>query len=115
MPPATKVCAVSFEDKLTNVAVRRLLTSHWVDITLVNVRTVGGVVYLRGYLKRMTASHQEFHESTLRELDSRLRRVPTVRDVKYQLDNWERKLTAQWVEIRNSPLTTGASDAPPPA
>ena len=37
---------MSIEDKLTNVAVRRILTSLWVDITLVNVRTTGGVVYV---------------------------------------------------------------------
>ena len=45
----------------------------------------------------MTASHRDFHEGALREVDLRVRRVPSVLDVKYQLDNWERKLTAQWV------------------
>ena len=87
---------MSVEDNLTNVAVRRILTSLWVDITLVNVRTADGVVYLSGHLQRMTASHRDFHETTLRELDLRVRRVPCVQDVKYQLDNWERKLTAHW-------------------
>jgi hypothetical protein len=91
-----KVRAVSVEDKLTNVAVRRILTSIWVDITKVHVRTTDGVIYLGGHLQRMTASHQELSETTLREMDSRLRKIATVRDVKYQLDNWDRKLTAHW-------------------
>jgi osmotically-inducible protein OsmY len=88
---------VSVEDKLTNVAVRRILTSCWVDITQVQVRTTGGVVCLTGTLKRMTASHQELSESVSREIDTRIRKLGGVRDAKYQLDNWERKLTAHWV------------------
>lgn len=90
---------MSVEDKLTNVAVRRILTSCWVDITQVTVRTTGGVVYLIGTIKRMTASHQDLSESVLREMDLRIRKLGGVRDVKYQLDNWERKLTALWVPI----------------
>jgi hypothetical protein len=87
---------VSVEDKLINVAVRRLLTSLWVDITQVQVRTTAGVIYLSGHLQRMTASHQDFSDTVLREMDIRLRKISGVRDVKYQLDNWERKLTALW-------------------
>ncbi|MCG3149723.1 MAG: hypothetical protein PCFJNLEI_03188 [Verrucomicrobiae bacterium] len=88
---------MSVEDKLTNVAVRRILTSCWVDITRVQVRTTGGVVYLVGTIQRMTASHQDLSDTVLREMDQRIRKLGGVRDVKYQLDNWERKLTALWV------------------
>jgi hypothetical protein len=45
----------------------------------------------------MTASHPEMGEGALREMDSRIRNIPGVGDVKYQLKNWERKLTAHWV------------------
>lgn len=88
---------MSVEDKLTNVAVRRILTSIWVDITRVGVRTTDGVVYLTGEIQRMTASHPELSEAALREMDLRIRQLNGVRDVKYQLKNWERKLTAHWV------------------
>ena len=87
---------MSVEDKQINVAVRRILTSLWVDITLVQVRTTAGVVYLSGMLKRMTASHQSLSDTVLREMDIRLRKISGVRDVKYQLLNWERKNTGYW-------------------
>jgi hypothetical protein len=106
---------VSVEDKLINVAVRRILASLWVDITLVQVRTTSGVVYVSGLLKRMTASHQEISDTVLREMDIRLRKISGVRDVKYQLLNWERKLTALW-EKRDpyvAPVNAPIPDASP--
>jgi hypothetical protein len=63
---------------------------------LVQVRTTAGVVYLSGMLKRMTASHQSLSDTVLREMDIRLRKISGVRDVKYQLVNWERKNTGYW-------------------
>ena len=101
---------MSVEDKQINVAVRRLLTSLWVDITLVQVRTTAGVVYLSGMLKRMTASHQSLSETVLREMDVRLRKITGVRDVKYQLVNWERKLTGYW-NPRDPYASTGTAPA----
>ena len=74
---------MSIEDKVIKVAVRRVRSVMWLDITCVNVRVTRGVVYLTGHLQRMTASHSDFSEPTLRELDAR--------DVKYRLSNWRRK------------------------
>jgi len=96
---------MSVEDKLTNVAVRRILTACWVDITQVQVRTTGGVVYVTGHIERMTASHRDLSESVLREMDTRIRQLGTVRDAKYQFDNWDRKLTAHWVPITPEPAS----------
>jgi hypothetical protein len=91
---------MSVEDKLTNVAVRRILSALWVDITRVGVRCTGGVVYLTGELIRMTASHPDLSEVTLRDMDLQIRRLSGVRDVRYQLKNWERKLAGQWAPRR---------------
>jgi hypothetical protein len=87
---------VSIEDRVITVAVRRVLTAMWVDITQVNVRATRSMVYLAGHLQRMTASHIDFTPEALRELDARLRRLPNVRDVKYRLDNWRRGLDGSW-------------------
>jgi len=97
---------------MINAGVRRVLTTQWVDITKVSVSSVSGIVYLTGHLVRMTASHSEFSEGGLRELDSRVRKVPGVRDVKYRFDNWERKLTALWVPIYPESAPATAPDAP---
>ena len=103
---------MSVEDKLTNVAVRRILTSLWVDITLVNVRTTGGVVYVSGYLKRMTASHTQFDQLGLREMDLRLRKIRGVRDLKYRLDNWRRNVDGGWSTTAPGESVTFVIDEP---
>lgn len=102
---------MSVEDRVIAVAVRRVLTALWVDITQVNVRTTRGVVYLGGHLQRMTASHAEFQEQTLRELDARLRQIRGVRDVKYRFDNWQRTLSGQWIAGMSIAVSPG--DGPP--
>jgi hypothetical protein len=87
---------VSVEDRVITVGVRRVLTAMWADITLVNVRTTRGTVYLTGQFQRMTASHAELTPQAMREMDLRLRRLPHVRDVKYRLSNWQRNLQGEW-------------------
>jgi hypothetical protein len=87
---------VSVEDRVITVAVRRVLTAMWLDITQVRVRVTRSVVYLTGHAQRMTASHIELTPEILREMDTRLRRLPNVRDVKYRLDNWRRYLDGSW-------------------
>lgn len=103
------------------VAARRVLTTMWVDITSVSIRVTRGVVYLTGYLERMTVSHNDFNDSTLRELDTRLRAIPQTRDVKYQLQNWQRNLRGEWLpgshRVVREPTTTGVfeiTDEPTP-
>ena len=97
---------MSVEDKLTNVAVRRILTSLWVDITLVNVRTTGGVVYVSGHLKRMTSSHNQFDQLGLREMDMRLRKIRGVRDLKYRFDNWRRNVDGGCIHFNDATQNT---------
>ncbi len=103
---------MSVEDRVIAVGVRRILTAMWVDITRVNVRATRGVVYLGGHIQRMTASHAEFQEQTLREMDARLRQIRGVRDVKYRFDNWQRTLTGQWVAGVAVAIAPG-DEAPP--
>ena len=89
-----------------------MLTTMWVDITSVSIRVTRGVVYLTGYLERMTVSHNDFNDSTLRELDTRLRAIPQTRDVKYQLQNWQRNLRGEWLpgsgHVIGQPVTDAA-------
>jgi hypothetical protein len=103
---------MSVEDRVIAVAVRRVLTAMWVDITRVNVRATRGIVYLDGHIRRMTASHAELQEQSLREMDARLRQIRGVRDVKYRFDNWRRTLTGQWVAGVSVAVAPG-DQAPP--
>ena len=89
---------MSADDKMINVAVRRVLTGLWVDITLVNVSTFTGVVHITGHIQRMTATHNELFAPGLMELDRRVRAVRGVTDIRYRFDNWLRNGQGQWVK-----------------
>ena len=85
----------------------------WVDLTLVSVRATRGVIHLTGHLQRMTASHNDFNQSGLREIDVRLRHIRGVRDAKYRLDNWRRNVDGGWLAISPDENVTIVIDEPP--
>jgi hypothetical protein len=90
---------MSVEDNQITVAVRRRLVSAWVDVTRLNVRTTRGVVYVSGYIKRMTHEHSEMYPKLLHQLDLSLRSLKDVRDVRYNLENWERSTFGSWLPL----------------
>jgi hypothetical protein len=98
------------EDNLITVSVRRVLTSSWVDITAVNIRTTRGVVYITGMLQRMTYQHADMYPKMLQHLDLTVRNLPGVRDVKYNLNNWEQNLHGAWLPVRTQDQAAGGAE-----
>ncbi len=92
---------MSVEDNQITVTVRRALVSSWVDITLVNVRSTRGNVYISGHLKRMTHQHADMYVKLLQTMDMSLRRLKGVRDVRYILDNWSRDIAGFWTPLKS--------------
>jgi hypothetical protein len=89
---------VSVQDYRVNAEVRRLLVSRWVDVSLLQVGTTNGVVYILGHLdstmadptRRADARAGGVGERVLQLavlLDKDLRRVRDVRDVVFKYDN----------------------------
>jgi hypothetical protein len=90
---------VSVQDYRVNAEVRRLLVSRWVDVSLLQVGTTNGVVYILGHLDSTTedptrrvgdarpvgSGERVLQLAVL--LDKDLRRVRDVRDVVFKLDN----------------------------
>jgi hypothetical protein len=73
------------------------------------VRTVRGVIYLSGHLQRMTHEYAEMDERILHQLDLDLHGLSDVRDINYDLDNWECNDSGAWKRPRHY-----KSSEPPP-
>ena len=83
-------------DKVAIVNIRRGLARFWIDTSQLRVRCTRGIVFIGGYIQRITYEHAELDDKRLRQLDVELRRVKHVRDIVYQLENWERLHNGGW-------------------
>src|SRR3989304_8510103 len=95
------------EDFSIHSNVRRILVRSNIDSTKINFGTVRGVVYFRGFFQ---VSHvyvynddelnrylkgQDFIRKTLISLEKKVRELPGVKDVVFQLLNWNKE-KGQW-------------------
>jgi len=94
------------EDFVIQANIRRMLTRTNIDASQMDFGTVRGVVYIQGtfQLSRLDPSWdsdkvKDFTVNTLYSLEKKIRRVPGVSDVIFQLNNW-RKEKGQWFHVR---------------
>jgi hypothetical protein len=89
------------EDFIIQTNVRRILIRSNIDYSEITFGTVRGVVYLQGVFKlsRLDASSGDTRDvittRTLRSLELKIRGIPGVVDVKFQLLNWKKE-KGQW-------------------
>ncbi|MCX8118696.1 MAG: hypothetical protein N3G78_12300 [Desulfobacterota bacterium] len=94
------------EDFVIQTEVRRLLVRANIDYSKIDFGTVNGVVYLRGAFRLASAveSHEELKRSmatkALVSLERRIRSIPGVVDVVFQLNNWAKE-KGQWIPIQS--------------
>jgi hypothetical protein len=69
-----------------NRQVRVTLTKHSVDYDLIECSAIGHTVYLSG--KLLTSSHHELTTSGLEEPCRELARIPGVKNMQFDLENW---------------------------
>ena len=93
---------MSVEDNNITAAARRVLASYWADLTQLNIRTVAGIIYISGCMRRMTFEHAEMDERILSQLDADLRAIEGVRETVYDLDNWVVDDRAMWKRVAPS-------------
>jgi len=91
------------EDFVIQSNIRRLLVRSNIDYSEMIFGTVKGVVYMRGFFKMARYyvgegedSVEEFTRKTLQSLEKRIRGIPGVTDIVFQLMNW-RKEKGQWI------------------
>jgi hypothetical protein len=89
------------DDFVIQTNIRRILIRSNVDYSSLTFGTVRGVVYLQGTFKLSRAytsaeeDIEEFTAKTLRSMELKIRSVPGVVDVNFQLTNWKKE-KGQW-------------------
>ena len=93
------------EDFVIQSNIRRMLIRTSINYSRMDFGTVKGVVYIRGVFQISLSSKDGEEEkmknltiNTLYSLEKKLRSIPGVSDVIFQLLNW-RKERGQWVPI----------------
>lgn len=93
------------EDFVIQSNIRRMLIRTSINYSRMDFGTVKGVVYIRGVFQISHASPDEDEDKlkdltakTLQSFERKLRNIPGVSDVLFQLLNW-RKERGQWVPI----------------
>ena len=93
------------EDFIIQTEVRRMLIRANIDYSKIDLGTVRGVVYLRGFfnLSRIPLGDEgrarEFMAKTLYSLEKKVKNISGVTDVVFQFVNWKKEV-GQWIPIQ---------------
>jgi hypothetical protein len=71
-----------------NCRVRRVLVRHWIDLGKMSARTTRCVVTLSGSMMRLPHINAEVDPATPASILEEIRRLPDVRRLQINLDNW---------------------------
>ena len=96
------------EDFIIQTNIRRVLIRSNIDYSEITFGTVRGVVYIQGTFKVAginpgggTRDTEDVRAKTLRSLELKIKSIPGVIDVKFQLLNW-RKEKGQWTPSKSA-------------
>lgn len=89
------------DDFVIQTNVRRILIRSNIDYSKITFGTVRGVVYIQGIFKvsRLDGSSKDTEgviAKTLRSLELKIKGIPGVVDVKFQLLNWKKEKGQWW-------------------
>jgi hypothetical protein len=94
------------EDFVIQTNIRRLLIRSNIDYSDITFGTVKGVVYVEGTFKLFGVSSglnfkgdEDLVARTIRSLELKIRSIPGVIDIKFQLHNWKKE-KGQWLPTR---------------
>ena len=90
------------EDFFIQTNIRRILIRSNIDYSQITYGTVRGTVYVQGTFKvygissdASSRDHREIVVKSLRSLELKIKGIPGVIDVKFQLQNWKKE-KGQW-------------------
>jgi hypothetical protein len=91
------------EDFVIQSEIRRILVRSNIDYSKISFGTVKGVVYLRGtfemarfYADGSAEGIQDFTKKSLASLEKKIKSIPGVTDINFQLINWKKE-KGQWI------------------
>ncbi len=88
------------DDFVIQTNIRRILVRSNIDYSEITFGTVRGVVYIQGVFKVGSSKDTEdIIGKTLRSLEMKIRSIPGVVDVKFQLLNWKKE-KGQWMPTK---------------
>lgn len=88
------------QDWEINCQVRSYLVKWWIDIKKLDIRTIGGVVYIKGAIRFKEGRLQENEESNaILHIEKDLRKMQGVKGVKLEFTNWA-KCEDGWVRVK---------------
>jgi hypothetical protein len=97
---------MTVEDNLLQLKVRATLVRNFVDTRVLSYNVIGQVVHLRGMLVVVyehpdydSADEHGVNARILLNIEQDLRRLPGVKDIRYDLTNWA-KSGGQWLKRR---------------
>jgi hypothetical protein len=83
--------------------IRRILARSLIDSSKISFGAVKGVVYLKGvfemahsYTDGSAEAIQEFTKKNLKSLEKKIRDIPGVSDINFQIVNWKKE-KGQWI------------------
>src|SRR5438093_980050 len=91
------------DDLDVNVAIRRILVRHWVDLGKITIRTTNSVPTLGGVLTRISDDYKHMITPNLDEIVAEIRRIRGVRHVNVQLTDWSLQ-AGGWTRAKVGPV-----------
>lgn len=73
-----------------NRKVRGILVKHWIDLGRLSIRSSTNAVFIHGSLVKLTGQSDKLTSPILENLFQEINRVPGVRRVDVNFDNWTR-------------------------
>lgn len=89
--------------------VRAILVRHWFDLGYLNIHLGTNALTLSGTLRKVAGVREAVHAESLNELMAELRRIPGVRQVYVDLENFRQKTSNE------TPSPHGSIAGPPAA
>ncbi|MFC1672118.1 hypothetical protein ACFL01_03170 [Planctomycetota bacterium] len=78
--------------------VRGVFARHWIDLGLIIVVFSRGTIRLQGRLQKLQEAGDPVDEGLLNVMDQEIRRVPNVKRVNFNFENWV-KTSAGWQRL----------------
>lgn len=96
-------------DLQVNQGVRRVLVRHWIDLGRIIIRSVQGVVSVRGAMNRIVGQ-PPLAPKDLQTIADELNRVQQVKRVSIELNNWACE-AGSWTPVAAPTPTGGGGDS----
>jgi hypothetical protein len=104
---------MSAQDLELTCQVRGIVTKYWIDPNHLSFNSRRGNVHVSGEL-RLRGAEQEPEQiaDLLRSFEADIRSIRDVRELEFELTNWTRDASGEWVCLEKRPAPEAAQEQP---